>query len=1020
LSTNLFILTASKLDLLPTNSGNDVDNTCNLFTTEKIDEVENPYIRLALEQAQKYKVTAVYFRRFEADNRPPVAQIYIYDFTGKPLDKTYIAEKHKELWNAGAVPVFYVFTQTDVIVFNCMQAPEFNKDSGEIKYTVFETIHDIANAETELDKINLFSARNFDNGTFLENKEIANNFELKNSAYEKLLGALKIIRERLINIDGLTKEIAHKLLVMSIFVKYLDERRDENNDSVFPKNFFDDYAEKENAKFTDVFEIKGAILKLFDDLSHPDKFNGEIFKWDDSDERKILENTDLSQIIIFLDKGLDTNGQLILFWQLYSFNYLPIELISNIYEEFLGKKAGVVYTPPFLVNLLIDECMPLDKPLDKLKIIDPSCGSSIFLVSAYKRLVFWWRILNNWQQAPIHILKDILIRNIYGVDKDPEAIRVSIFSLNLAMCDLLSPKQIREELKFESLLDKTFFAKDFFEMVVNNQLPNDFDLAIGNAPFGNFKSNKDLYSKWAIEIDNLAVKNKIRKSIPKYEISLLFAEQAIKLCKPSGLLCLIIPSGNFLYNTNSSYFRKYYLTNYQVPQILDFTHIARVLFKATTNQREGGSDVSTIALFAKNELPNDNNILHVTFRRTKPVKEKLYFELDKYDFHYISKKIALSDKKEDKLVWKANYLGGGRIHFLVKKLVQIKRNLGDFIDNKIKTSNWVFETGFLTGNKEEIKNLIIYEELIKKDCFNENYREIYNKLKNKYKRAKFLTNQRFIPLNSFKRYEIKENNIVELNEIYFEAPRNEKLFSPPHLLIKQVIENKKIPIVFRDDYLCFRKGIVGIHSPENEKNILLDIYRLLKNNISSFFIMATSSSFMIGRSTPFLKEDLIKIPFPENEKEFELAEIEQIIVDDVIDYMIDFRSAGENSKVLQAPIDKELDKFGNLYCEMMNTVYKTLKPFKPIKTKSFVCYPFYFGDKVPEIETEDFDKLEADLNAIIIKTREHANLRMIRVMQIYDKNVIYMIKPNQLRYWLQSIAIQDADETGAYFQRLGF
>ena len=35
-------------------------------------------------------------------------------------------------------------------------------------------------------------------------------------------------------------------------------------------------------------------------------------------------------------------------------------------------------------------------------------------------------------------------------------------------------------------------------------------------------------------------------------------------------------------------------------------------------------------------------------------------------------------------------------------------------------------------------------------------------------------------------------------------------------------------------------------------------------------------------------------------------------------------------------------------------------------------------------------------------------------MRIYDENVIYLIKPKQLRYWLRSVAIRDADETFAF------
>ena len=42
-------------------------------------DISDPHEFIALEYAKKYGANAVYFRRF--DGRPPIPQIYIYDFT---------------------------------------------------------------------------------------------------------------------------------------------------------------------------------------------------------------------------------------------------------------------------------------------------------------------------------------------------------------------------------------------------------------------------------------------------------------------------------------------------------------------------------------------------------------------------------------------------------------------------------------------------------------------------------------------------------------------------------------------------------------------------------------------------------------------------------------------------------------------------------------------------------------------------------------------------------------------------
>ena len=92
-------------------------------------------------------------------------------------------------------------------------------------------------------------------------------------------------------------------------------------------------------------------------------------------------------------------------WRYYDFNLLPIEFISRLYERFVTsvtgkqKSTGAYYTPPHLARLLIDELLPFNKSIDfeNFKILDPSCGSGIFLVLAYKRLITLWMLKKHKQ-----------------------------------------------------------------------------------------------------------------------------------------------------------------------------------------------------------------------------------------------------------------------------------------------------------------------------------------------------------------------------------------------------------------------------------------------------------------------------------------------------------------------------------------------------------------------------------------------------------------------------------------------
>lgn len=136
------------------------------------------------------------------------------------------------------------------------------------------------------------------------------------------------------------------------------------------------------------------------------------------------------------------------FWP-YMFDIIPIELISAIYEEFFHQekgspnatsggssdedKVGTYYTPPFLADFLLEEVLPWQGNDLQTRVLDPACGSGVFLVGAYRRLIGRWQ--RHFQQETItsEKLVGILRNSIFGVDINPGAIRVTVFSLYLAL-----------------------------------------------------------------------------------------------------------------------------------------------------------------------------------------------------------------------------------------------------------------------------------------------------------------------------------------------------------------------------------------------------------------------------------------------------------------------------------------------------------------------------------------------------------------------------------------------------------
>ena len=170
----------------------------------------------------------------------------------------------------------------------------------------------------------------------------------------------------------------------------------------------------------------------------------------------------------------------------YEFSVLPVEILGNIYERFLGKiirfkrktknghsveiiekpevqkAGGVYYTPSYIVDYIVKETigkkieMLTPEKVSKLKVCDPACGSGSFLVGAYQYLLDWHldyyykeeRRESSEKKGLIY--KDdktreyklsieekrrVLLANIYGVDIDGQAVEVTKLSLFLKLLE---------------------------------------------------------------------------------------------------------------------------------------------------------------------------------------------------------------------------------------------------------------------------------------------------------------------------------------------------------------------------------------------------------------------------------------------------------------------------------------------------------------------------------------------------------------------------------------------------------
>jgi SAM-dependent methyltransferase len=649
-------------------------------------------------------------------------------------------------------------------------------------------------------------------------------------------------------------------------------------------------------------------------------------------------------------------------WDLYSFDHLPVEIISHLYQRFV-RGSTAVYTPPFLAALLLDHAMPYGKLTGRERVLDPACGSGVFLVGAFRRIVNAWRARHQWRTPDVALLKSILQNQIFGVELEQDAIDLTAFSLALAVCDSLQPNVIWSELRFEPLQGTNLLKCDFFEACAPSAgaaaaFNNRFDVVVGNPPF------ESKFTKAATQINRAYIAE--RGEIPDKQMAYLFLDQCLRILSPNGRLCLIQPS-SFLYNLQSHSFRSFIAATNRLEAVFDFTSV-RGLYEA--------ADPKTVAVLAGGE--KTSWFSHLTFRRTYRTSEGIGFELDHYDRHQLS----VDEVIEDARAARANLLGGGRLATIAARLRGM-RTLTAFVEER----GWLMGEGFIEGNHGK-------------------------------QPGEHLTGQPFLPTSALTNEGFRVEDLETVTATSFYRPGRPTLFEPPLVLIR---EHESLPVAYWDQsVLTFKDKIVGIHAPLVDKHEHMQFYETLQRvrDCYRFAAMLNGSQALVGKATALLKSDIEALPYPEDESELDLTFWEQVLADDTLKYMAPYVRLGQQSDVLKKAADVDvLGDYASLYCRLLGSLYENLRPSDPVFLNGLTCQPFFFGDE-PTLEWLGPDCEEQLTKLVFDQTLP--SLRTARVVRYYHENVIFVVKPDRLRYWIRSTAIRDADDTLTELRQQGY
>lgn len=907
----------------------------------------------------------VFFRRF-SDGRSSQVAAYVIDNSDERLGEAKLAVIHKEVWLNGSAPLLYVGWPTHVDVLSCARDADFWKKDA-CRYSPAEKIpvasrkiaklvSTSAEISDALEKQRRFSALKLSDGTFWDDPRNSDLAHANKAAHRRLIEA---VVDTDAAIKGDKNPVLRRLLLLTVLIKYLEDR------DVFPSPAWFGKFHAGARSFSDVLEqgTPDEVRRLLATLEQ--RFNGDIFRLDEV-QGQTLTATSLRHFATLVDNHTLRKQRYL--WEQRSFRHIPVEVLSHLYQRFAQRGKGAIFTPPFVAALLLDYAMPYDSMTGHERVLDPTCGSGVFLVGAFRRLVNHWRSKHDWRKPDVETLKAILKRSIFGVELQGEALHLAAFSLALAVCDALKPEVIWNELRFDKLVSdevapSNLTAGDFFDYAEGQTAR--FDLCIGNPPF-----QSELTPAGARE--NVKAEA-VRGTLPDSQVAYLIAEEAMKLLNDGGRMCLIQPSGLF-YNENPREFLRRLLSENIFEHVLDFTSMRGLFDKA---------DTKIVAFVARRASPEPNHrIAHLTFRRTFSVEEQIGFELDHYDRHRVLQQQAIAAP----FIWKVNLLGGGRLVQLALRLKEMG-TFGEFIEQKVEKKKWEYGEGFIaaeTGRRDP---------------------------------APWLTGKLLLPSTALTESGINETRIGEVKATHFRSAYTKERYSAPLMLIRANIGLQCA--LWERGFLAYKAKVIGIHAPKSQQAALRRIFRQFQENHAALqaLCILESTQMLVGRATAPLKRDIDNLPWPGRGQSWDLAPWETTLCEDVVNYMAEYIRLGQDSKLLRDAVTSDgLRAYAGEFCAMLGSIYENLRAGSSMIFNGLACQSFYFGNQ-PDLDWPDDWTVPLQK---LIYIRHGAALRTVRVLRFYESNVILVVKPDRLRYWIRSTAIRDADETLADLRKQGF
>jgi hypothetical protein len=897
-----------------------------------------------------------------------------------------------------------------------------NGDTVSIKYistSPKQDLLDIATIRTDVEDVVLLdkiSKEHITTGAFwIEYNEALERIKKQRKTVDQaLVESLSILRKNLNDIyktsfpEKETRgEIVQALIDRTLFIKFLEDKKIINSE------FYLKYFGNKNTHYKDLLERKDArnINELFCRIN--EVFNNKLFETPAINSEDLLDEA--LTAIAHTIKGTK-DGQLCLFD--FQFDIIPIEFISHIYQIFLDgkkKKHGIFYTPEGLAKLLLENVVQHEG-----KVLDPSCGSGIFLVLAFRRMYAPPVNITGTYEKIQHRL-EFIKRNIFGIEIENAAARLAIFSLYLEILNDITSTELNKLITgiIQANDNKPLFSIDFSENIMETNALTEgegspfadgkFSYIIGNPPW--FKISKE--AKDANGKINYSYWNKYRNYFSRErQISQCFLHRIKNWSTPETKFGFIVNSSNFI--NESDNFQNFIFSSYSIERIFELYHVKEILF-------DYAEEPACLLIF-NNQTSQLNSIQYFLPRLNSFAETFKTILLNQRDIITIEQ----SDLLKQKIKLRDYLIGTEKELSLANKLEKECTSLADLmlVDRKRYNSCRGFSDWGEDALKKEFgenkTNLSESKYNSRKQTFLDKY---YSKVIDEEYSVPFIKSAQL------KRFDIDDVDTYCRDDISnFDRPRNQFIYTGEKILfsrtggeIKAIYSDKKIyfntdiyaiklknPQLYHTIVCCLNSELVNYYSQVKLRKRIDGAYS--KVNSSDFEKIPVPEYFneIIVEQLNAISKDILggNYSFEEKKDEindliFELYELDYIEKQRISDFFI-----SKNQPVTKKMFEDYCDTFFRTFKRWLKSgIVKMEYSYNPNLPLDLSGIKITLGEnkaKSPKIEkvqlSINYQLLKQVGNSVLIPLKEH----------IYSEDSIFIIKDTNPKSWTKSVAYDDA------------